>query len=270
MKPVKLCTALATALLLAAPMVSFAQEAEAPAAAEEEESPISWSLAATTDYVFRGVSQTNEDPAFQAGITYTTPFGLYVGVWGSNVDFGDPDPEAGIRGPNFEVDGYVGYSTDLNDSWNVDVSVVRYAYFGETSGQDSVDYNEFIGKLTWSGPVEISGLVAYAPDYGNLSPKAKESYANLAASYDIGETGFSVGASVGYTSVNYGDEIIEGDRVDYGVSDYFDGAVTVSKGFGPGTLSVGYYDTFGSDADELKDAGDIYDSRVAVTFTIAN
>ena len=257
MKPVKLCTALAAALLLAAPMVSFAQEAEAPAA-EEEESPISWTLAATTDYVFRGVSQTNEDPAFQAGITYTTPFGLYVGVWGSNVDFGDPDPEAGIRGPNFEVDGYVGYNTDLNDSWNLDVSVVRYAYFGETSGQGSIDYNEYIGKLTWNGPVSVSGLVAYANDYGNS--EADELYTALSASYEVGY-GITLGASTGYTSI----EAEEGGR-----ADYFDGSFTASKSFGPGTLSVGYYDTFGSDADELKDASDIYDDRIVATFTIAN
>ncbi len=258
MKPVKLSIALAAALL-AMPFVSFAQDAEAPAAEEEASSPFSLSLAATTDYVFRGVSQTDGGPAFQAGVTYSSPFGLYAGVWGSNVDFGTG---------GYETDYFVGWNKDLSDSWNLDLGATRYTYSGD--GGLSGDFNEFIGKITWSGPVTITGLVAYAPDYGDLTPKAKESYASLAASYDIGETGFSIGASVGYTSIDYGDETIEGERFDYGVTDYFDGAVTVSKGFGPATATLGYYDTFNSDADELKDLpGDYYEDRVALTISIA-
>ena len=97
MKPVKLATALATALLLSLPMSAFAQEAE------EEESPFSATFAVTTDYVFRGVSQTDNEPAFQAGASYSAPFGLYAGVWASNVDFGE-------GGPDYEVDYYVGWN----------------------------------------------------------------------------------------------------------------------------------------------------------------
>ena len=70
MKPIKLATALATALLLSLPMSAFAQEAE------EEESPFSATFTATSDYVFRGVSQTDNKPAFQVGATYSAPFGL--------------------------------------------------------------------------------------------------------------------------------------------------------------------------------------------------
>ncbi len=267
MKPVKLCSALAAALLLSVPFVAFAQDAEPE---EEASSPVTWSLAATTDYVFRGVSQTDEGPAFQAGVTYNAPFGLYVGVWGSNVDFGDPDPEAGIRGVDTELDAFIGYSHDFNDSWNLDVSAVRYTYHGASSGVDSGDYNEYIAKITWAGPVELSGLIAYAPDYGALTPKAKESYANVSAAYEIGDTGFSIGAGVGYTSVDYGEEWIEGERFNYGVSDYFDGALTLNKSFGPATATLGYYTTFGSDADLLKDESGIYDDRIALTISIGN
>jgi uncharacterized protein (TIGR02001 family) len=267
MKPVKLSRALAAALLLAVPFVSYAQEAAEP---EEESSPVTWSLAATTDYVFRGVSQTDEGPAFQAGLTYTAPFGLYVGAWGSNVDFGDPDPEAGVRGVDTELDLFVGYSYDFNDSWNLDVSALRYTYHGQSDGVDSGDYMEYIAKVTWAGPVEISGLVAYAPDYGDLTPKAKESYANLSASYEFGDSGYSLGAGVGYTSVDYGSETIEGERFNYGVTDYFDGALTVSKAFGPATATLGYYTTFASDADVLKDESGIYDDRIALTISIGN
>ena len=247
MKSDKLSIALAAALL-ATPFVSFAQDA-APAAEEEASSPFSLSLAATTDYVFRGVSQTGGGPAFQAGLTYTAPFGLYAGVWGSNVDFGTG---------GFETDYYVGWNTDLSDSWNLDLGATRYTYSGDKDL--SGDYNEYIAKVTWSGPVSIGGILAYADDYGDLD--AEELYSGLSASYDIGETGFSVGASTGYTSIEAAD--------DGGRSDYFDGSVSVSKGFGPAVATLGYYDTFGSDADELKDvAEDYYDDRVALTVSIA-
>jgi uncharacterized protein (TIGR02001 family) len=255
MKPVKL--SFAVALVLAAmPLVSFAQDAEV--VEEESEFPLSASLAATTDYVFRGVSQSDNGPAFQAGVNYDAPFGLYAGVWASNIDFGTG---------GFETDYYVGWNTDLSDSWNLDLGATRYAYSGDKGL--SGDYNEFIGKITWSGPVAVTGLLAYAPDYGDLAPKAKESYASLGASYDIGETGFSIGATVGYTSIDYGDETIEGEAFDYGVSDYFDGAFTVSKGFGPATATLGYYDTFGSDADELRNDSDIYKPGLVLTVSVA-
>lgn len=256
MKSVKLSFAIA-AVLAALPLVSFAQEAEV--AEEEASSPFSATFAVTSDYVFRGVSQTDGEPAFQAGVTYSGPFGLYAGVWGSNVDFGDPDPEAGIRGPNFELDYFVGWNHDLSDAWNLDLGVTRYAYEDDSRFYGNINYNEYIAKLTWSGPVTIGGIVAYANDYSNSG--AEETYTGLSASYDIGETGFSLGASTGYTS-------IEADN-DGGRADYFDGSVTVSKGFGPATATLGYYDNFGSDADELKDGSDIYDDRVVLTITVA-
>lgn len=260
MKPIKLSFAVAI-VLAAMPLVSFAQEAtEAPAAEEESSFPLSATFAVTSDYVFRGVSQTGGEPAFQAGVTYSAPFGLYAGVWGSNVDFEVDDREAGIRGPNFEWDYFVGWNKDLSDAWNLDLGATRYTYTDDSTGFGNGNYNEYIAKLTWSGPVTIGGILAYADDYGNLD--AEETYTGLSASYDIGETGFNLGASTGYTSIEAAD--------DGGRADYFDGSVTVSKGFGPATATLGYYDTFGSDADELKDLpGDFYEDRVALTVTIA-
>lgn len=248
MKPVKL--SFAVALVLAAmPLVSLAQDAVAE---EEEESPISWSLAVASDYVFRGVSQTDEKPAAQAGITYSFPVGIYVGAWASNVDFGE-------GGPDVEVDGYVGFNTDLNDQWNLDVSAVRYAYFKQSDDYGDIDYNEYIAKVAYAATdtVSVTGLIAYANDYGNSG--AEEFYYNLGTSFEVGD-GYSLNVGTGYTSI----EADGGGR-----ADYFDGAVSVSRDFGPVNANLGYYDTFGSDADLLKDEGDIYDGRVALLLTIA-
>jgi uncharacterized protein (TIGR02001 family) len=246
MKPAKLFIAVAAALLTALPIIAFAQDAE-----EEASSPLSVSLTATTDYVFRGVSQTDNGPAFQAGLTYTAPFGLYAGAWGSNIDYGQ-------GGPNFEVDYFVGWNKDLSDSWNLDLGVTRYTYENASSGYGDIDYNEYIAQLTWSGPVTVGGILGYADDYGNTG--AEQIYAGLSASYDLGDSGFSLGASTGYTSIEADD--------DGGRADYFDGSISVSKGFGPATASLGYYETFGSDAEILRRESDIYKAGVVLSVSV--
>lgn len=232
----KRLVAVACAALLSVPFAVSAQESE------ESTSPFSASFGVTTDYVFRGVSQTDNEPAFQAGATYTAPFGLYATVWGSNVDFGE-------GGPNFEVDYNIGWSKDLSDSWNLDLGINRYTYTSASSGYGDIDYNEYLAKVTWKGPVVVSGLLGYADDYSNSG--AEQIYAGLDASYEIGH-GFSVGASAGYTSIK--EKANEWPRR----SDYFDGSVSVSKGFGPATATLGYYDTFGSDAADLRRGSDTY------------
>ncbi|MEN5209814.1 TorF family putative porin [Stenotrophomonas terrae] len=242
----KRLVAVACAALLS---VSFAANAQD---SEESTSPFSASFGVTTDYVFRGVSQTDNGPAFQAGANYTAPFGLYAGVWGSNVDFGD-------GGPNFEVDYTIGWNKDLTDSWNLDLGVNRYTYEGASSGYGDIDYNEYLAKVTWTGPLTVSGLLGYANDYSNTG--AKQTYSALEASYDIGETGFSIGASAGYTTIK--EKANEWPRR----ADYYDGSVSVSKTFGPATATLGYYDTFGSDASELRRESDTY--KPGVVFTVS-
>ncbi|HZF98865.1 MAG TPA: TorF family putative porin [Pseudoxanthomonas sp.] len=248
MKPFKLSIALAL-VLAAMPLVSSAQDAET---AEDAESPFSWTLTAASDYVFRGVSQTDEKPAAQVGFTYTAPVGFYAGLWASNVDFGD-------EGPDIELDAFVGYNTDLNDQWNLDLSVVRYTYHKGGDDYGDIDYNEYIAKVSYAATdkIALTGLIAYAKDYGNAG--TDEFYYNLGSSLDVGN-GFSVNLGAGYTTLEEDDG---GARVDY-----FDGSLSVSRDFGPVNASLGYYGTFGSDADVLKDAGDTYDGRVALLLTL--
>ena len=84
---------LTAALLAALAAPAFAQDA-----AEEESGPFSFNIGVVSDYAFRGVSQTNEGPAFQGGVDFSHDSGFYAGVWASNVDFVDGD------GANAEFD----------------------------------------------------------------------------------------------------------------------------------------------------------------------
>lgn len=114
-----------------------------------------WSSTVTlaSDYLFNGVSQTDESPALQGSIDWSGQKGLYAGVWGSNVDFGDDT--------NLEADLYFGYYTALNESLNLDVGVAQYTYHGANYSSDG-NYAELYAK--WNvGATDLNFW--YAWDY---------------------------------------------------------------------------------------------------------
>ncbi|MFC6841265.1 TorF family putative porin [Xanthomonas theicola] len=234
MNKIKLGAALAVALA-ASPLNALAQD-EAPA------SPFTGSYGVVSDYVFRGVSQTQEDPAFQAGITYTSPFGLYVGGWGSNVDFGEGDPD-------WEVDGFIGYNVDFSENWNFDVMVNRYAY----PGAGGSNYNELITKTKFLKTYALT--VAYTDDVYGLDEDSF--YYALDGNWTLPHD-FSIGAHVGRTT--YANALAQ-------YHDYTDYSVSVGKMVGPLALNVGYYDT--DNKGNQNFGKKLADHRVAVSATIA-
>lgn len=220
----KLSLALAAALF-ALPTFAFAQDAEeaAPAAeektVEESESNFSFNAAVVSDYVFRGVSQTDFEPALQVGVDYSFgDSGFYVGGWGSNVDYGSE------YGHDFEVDLYVGYNVDLSDDWNLDLNLTRYNYQGGNDGYD-INYNEFISVLTYSEMFTVT--VGYANDYANADER--QLYFALGGSWEVGG---GVNLTTGVGRSNFGDS-----------EDYTDWTVGVNRDFGPVNIALNYYDT---------------------------
>jgi len=214
-----------------APQEASAQnEAPATDASAEEESNVEWSLALTSDYVFRGVTQSNYDPALQAGLTYTFgDSGIYVGGWTSNVDFADP------IGPDIEFDFLLGWNHDVNEEWNVDLSLVHYSYFGERDDYGSIDYTEVIGAASWKEMLTLT--LAYAPDYSNLDYSSF--YINLGGSWELGNE-FSLNAGLGHS--DFSDD--NGSYTDWNLG--------ISRAWGPATFALNYYDTdidFDSDAE---------------------
>jgi uncharacterized protein (TIGR02001 family) len=232
----KLSLALAFALF-ALPMAAFAQDADESMAGEEEaveeESNFSWNAAVTSDYVFRGISQTDRKPAFQAGVDYSFgDSGWYVGLWGSNVDFGEGTPD-------IEVDAYVGWNADVTDSTNFDIQLVRYSYFGEDEDTfGHIDYNELIGAVTWNEMVTLTA--AYTNDYANTDINSW--YVGLAGEWEVGDA-FVFSAGVGRSE--FGED-----------SDgYTDWNLGVSRQFGPVNAALNYYDTnIDIDGARLSDA----------------
>lgn len=231
MKPFKLAASLAVALSLA-PFAALAQDAE--------ESPFTWSIAGVSDYVWRGVSQSDEHPTGQVGLTYSHDSGFYVGTWASGVDF-----DAGK--PNIEVDGFVGYNTDFSESVNFDVMVNRYMY-PEAGG---LNFNELITKTTFIDTYALT--VAYSDDYAGTDEDAW--YFNAGGSWELPHE-FGLTAGVGY---NMTDDALGDDYVDWNIG--------VNRSWGLFTAALAYVGTDGSGKDIY---GDWADDRVVLTLSVGN
>ncbi len=227
----KRLVASACVLLMSVPFAVCAQE--------ETESPISWEVGAVSDYLFRGVSQTDENPTGQAGITWTSPVGVYVGGWASGVDFGDDSPD-------FEVDYFVGYSWDVNDSVNLDVLLNRYTY----PGASELDYNELITTATFAETYKLS--VGYSNDVWNTSTDGW--YYALGGEWKL-PNDFSIAANVGRSTF---DSAVAQDYTDWNVS--------VGKDLGIVNVSLGY---FGTDGNGRTNFGELADNRVMLSLKIA-
>jgi uncharacterized protein (TIGR02001 family) len=216
--------------LLTAPFAASAQD--------EASSPFSWNITGVSDYVWRGVSQTDENPTAQAGFTYTSPVGIYAGAWASGVDFGDGDPD-------YELDYFVGYNVDLNETVNFDILLNRYTY----PGASELNFNELIAKTTFAEDYSVT--LAYSNDFGGSETDAF--YINGAASYGLPQDyslDFSVGRS--FFEREYSEN-------------YLDWSVGVSKSFGAVSASLAYVGVDGNGRDIY---GELASSRVVLTLDV--
>lgn len=155
----------------------------------------SWSasLAATTDYIYRGVSQTYGGGALQLGANYQHPSGWFVGAWGSNVD-----PYPG-NASSKELDLYTGMNYPLNDDFTIRGTYTHYAYLHDPR-PTQYDHDEVAVSLSYQDLVAAS--VSYQPNssaYSDLGFARKR--ANIA--YEVTgrwplRPGLTVSAGGGY------------------------------------------------------------------------
>jgi len=142
------------ALMMGAATVGHAEEAEGPLS-------VTGLVSLTSDYTFRGVSQTDENPAIQGGLTLGHESGLFVGTWASSVDFDDAD------GASTEIDLIVGFSNEVG-AMTYTVQALYYVY----PDASEFEYEEFNVGLSFDTGTQFTPTVNvwYAPDLpGNLS-----------------------------------------------------------------------------------------------------
>lgn len=180
---------------------------------EEKTVDISGSIALLSDYRFRGQSQTQNRPALQGTLNLEHQSGFYVGLFASNVNFGE-DSNARL-----EFDPSIGYQTKLPISASLqptlDVGVARYQY----SGGDHSNYHEFYTHLAFENTVYEGDTLTTSVNYSpNLSRVYGKSW-NVGIDYTvpIADTGFGLVSSVGYSKFKTEDFLENGDRdfIDY-------------------------------------------------------
>jgi len=185
----------------------------------------------STDYVFRGFSQTNEDPAISGGLDYGFEGGFYVGTWLSNVNFGEGS------NTSTEIDLYAGYGFDVSENVALDFSYVYFVYPGET---DSLNYSEFVASVSFS---DLSFGLVYSPDYFGSDSDAFVLNADYSLSLN---DAWGLDFHVGYTTTDEDGIAVEGD-------DYIDYSVALTTSGAGVDFALTF---FGTDVDDNELADD--------------
>jgi uncharacterized protein (TIGR02001 family) len=212
----KTILALTAALTLSAiPALSHAEDA----------SPLSFNVSLTTDYRFRGISQSRLKPALQGGVDYALPAGFYIGAWGSTIRWiKDAGTINGVDtgSANVEIDLYGGYKGEITKDFTYDVGLLQYYYpgehYGRIPGSHSVNTLELYGALTY-GPATVKYSHGLTRLFGTDNSRGS-GYLEAAATFDVGG-GFSVTPHIGYQRVRHNSNYSYTDYSLTGAHDWF-------------------------------------------------
>jgi len=201
---------------------------------------VSANIGAVSNYIWRGQTQTGDQPAIQGGLDYAHESGFSAGTWVSNVDFGGDEP-------NYELDLYLGFDGAVNDDLGYSLALTYYAY---PDGEDA-DFAELGASATYKW---LTAGIAYTV-YGQADGAAgvKNNEANYIegdlyyhASLDF-ELPFELGLSLrgGYYDFRYNGVKNEG-------RDYGHGGISISR-------EAGDFGTFSLNYDQIERDSDVYD-----------
>lgn len=206
-----------TACLLASALPAVAQTADV---APVPEHSLTGNVGVVSQYVFRGLSQTDGKPAVQGGFDYAHASGFYLGTWLSNISW-FTDQNAGVKNApvslaspgsvgapystgasnsaSLEWDFYGGYKNTFGDGWNYDVGLIRYYYPGRFDNlgayrkPDTTEVYAAIG-YKWLTLKYSSAISTYT--FG-VNESRGASYLDLTAQIPVGDTGYNILAHVG-------------------------------------------------------------------------
>ena len=232
---------------------AMAQSAPAPA---PETSPITANVTITSDYRYRGITQSNYKPAIQGGFDYAHESGLYVGNWNSSISW-ISDGNPGTSAP-LEMNFYGGFKKELiAKGFASDIGVLQY-YYPTTGFKSSYMLNPnsteiYAAQNFTFGP--ISGFVKFSYALTTLfgTPNSQGSfYPDLTVNYDTGIWGITANGHIGYqyvagqpNSSNMGQSIPNISYTDWklGLTKDFGGGLALSASFISTNANPNFYYT---------------------------
>jgi len=180
----------------------------------------------TTDYMWRGVSQTTNGMAFQGSFDLSHESGFYIGAWGSNVQYG-----ADNHG-SLELDFYTGFTNDFNigsQAITYDLGWLHYDYPLESS---SSNFNEVYFGLATSPVENLNTSIYFYADVA-VQNDAGVGYLDIATDYTLPSWAWGIN-----TSAHYG-AYFKDDSADT----YSDWKLAISKELSIMTLELAYVDS---------------------------
>lgn len=225
----------------------------------------------TTDYKFRGISQTNAGPAFQGGFDAAFSNGFYVGNWNSNVNFPGVGSGLSSGSAGLEMDFYGGYAGSLANGIGYDVGALYYFYEGVPVAAGSPELDT----------LEIYGKVSYAGAYAKLSYAVTEDYFGVAAANGSIDQSGSTYLDLGYTlalsdalslTAHYGltsyDKDVANNRLGTGTVDsYADYSLAATYAISPKYSVTAAYIDVDDDGVDFFNNEQITDGSLVVTFS---
>lgn len=188
--------------LVAGALGSGLAQAQAPAAPASPHT-LTGNVGLYSQYIFRGLKQTNGDPALQGGFDYSHSSGFYAGTWASNVSWlrdgttaGGAGAPAYKSGGSLEWDFYGGYKWGFAPDWTLDLGTLYYWYPGDANNvvangggplNPKADTWEIYAGLSWKW---LSGKFSYSVDnktFGVLDSSGTY-YVDFTASYPVANT----------------------------------------------------------------------------------
>jgi len=211
----------------------------ATSAMAADPSPVTANVALTTNYVWRGITQTAENPAMQGGFDFASKGGFYLGTWGSNLNWGnDAVTSADGDGASIEVDIYGGYKFKAGPL-DMDVGFINYRYPGANS---SLKY-DFTEIYVGAGYGPFSAKVYRASDFQGTATSNSATYLDLSATFDL---------KVATLSLHAGQSSGQGIKDTFNGKTYTDYKIALSKDIGGYSFSLAYTDTNLSGVNEVK------------------
>jgi uncharacterized protein (TIGR02001 family) len=178
--------------------VVFADEAAAPAAEAKAAPPytVAYNVGLFSQYIFRGLTQTQNKLAVQGGVDFTHSSGFYAGAWGSNVSWLEDarsaavdsgTPGVGYDNSSLELDLYGGYRGTVKEV-GYDIGLLQYVYPGTpVPGAARAETTEVYGSLSYKWVTAKLSVAVSDKVFANRDA-AGTYYADLTANYPLTDT----------------------------------------------------------------------------------